>query len=88
MFLKEKEKQHNKMVYIQFCAYRCRHNTEKLDQILPREEEWVVFKFIVHLLALVVCLGEVDLLSSLTPSEKFFVKTEVIQTNRLFYRCS
>lgn len=75
------------MVYIQFCAYRCKHNIEKLDQILPREEEWVLFKFSVHLIASVVCLGEVRLLSPLVPSEKLLVKAEVTQTDKLFYRC-
>lgn len=45
------------MVYIWFCIYSYKHNVEKLDQILPREEERILFKFGVHLLALVVCLG-------------------------------
>ena len=71
------------MVYIQFCAYRCNHNIERFDQIVPREEEWVLFKFSIHLLALVVCLEEVGLSSPLMLSEKLFVKAEVTQTDKL-----
>lgn len=53
------------------------NNVERLDQVYPREEEWVMFKFSVHLVALITCWGEVSLLSNLMPPWKPLIKAKV-----------